>query len=195
MPTDLLLPQGTDLDPADLARRAEDLGYDGLWIGELWGESAVVRLAEIATVTDDVALGTAILNVFSRSPAVLAMTAATLDRLSEGRFRLGVGTSTRTAVENLHGMDWDDPNPVRRAHEAVEIVRALLDDGGQVDYAGEVFEVRDVPPLSADVPIYGAALGRANRRMVARLCDGWIPHNVPLSRSPNSISAFLYGYE
>jgi alkanesulfonate monooxygenase SsuD/methylene tetrahydromethanopterin reductase-like flavin-dependent oxidoreductase (luciferase family) len=179
MPTDLLLPGGTGFDTTELAGRAEDLGYDGLWLGELWGESAPVRLAEVAAHTDDVALGTAILNVFSRSPAVIAMTAATLDRVSGGRFRLGVGTSTQRAVENLHGMAWDDPNPVRRAHETIELVRALLGDEDAVDYDGQVFEMRGVPPLDADVPIYHAALGTANRRVVARLCDGWIPHNVP----------------
>lgn len=178
MPTDLLLPQ-TREGLTDIAARAEDLGYDGIWLGELWGTSAVVQLTDIAAHTDDVTLGTAILNVFSRSPAVLAMTAATLDRVSDGRFRLGVGTSTRKAVEDLHGAEWDDPNPVRRAHETVELTRAFLGDEGRVEYEGEVFDVRDFPSLDGDVPIYHAALGKANRRVVARLCDGWIPHNVP----------------
>jgi alkanesulfonate monooxygenase SsuD/methylene tetrahydromethanopterin reductase-like flavin-dependent oxidoreductase (luciferase family) len=172
MPTDLLFPQTTGHDPTGLAVRAEELGYDGVWLGELWGESSVVRLADIAARTDDVGLGTAILNVFSRSPAVLAMTAATLDRVSGGRFRLGVGTSTRKAVEDLHGMDSEDPNPVRRAHETIELARAYLEPGGRVDYDGEVFDVQDFPPLGVDVPVYRAALGRANRRVVARLCDG-----------------------
>ena len=179
MPTDLLLPQTTGHDTTDLAVRAEDLGYDGVWLGELWGESSVVRLADVAARTDDVELGTAILNVFSRTPAVLAMTAATLQRTSGGRFRLGVGTSTRKAVEDLHGMEWAAPNPVRRAHETVELLREYLGSGGRVDYEGEVFDVQDFPALGVDVPVYGAALGRANRRVVARLCDGWLPHNVP----------------
>ncbi|MFC4447753.1 LLM class flavin-dependent oxidoreductase [Halorussus aquaticus] len=179
MPTDLLLPQTADRDTTELGVRAEELGYDGLWLGELWGTSAVVRLTDIAARTDEVALGTAIVNVFSRTPAVLAMTAATLDRVSDGRFRLGVGTSTEKAVEDLHGADWDDPNPVRRAHETIELTRAFLGDEGRVDYEGEIFEVRDFPSLDADVPVYHAALGEANRRVVARLCDGWIPHNVP----------------
>ncbi|WP_435175811.1 LLM class flavin-dependent oxidoreductase [Halorussus sp. AFM4] len=189
MPTDLLLPQTTDLDTTALGVRAEELGYDGLWLGELWGESAVVRLTDIAARTDEVDLGTAILNVFSRSPAVLAMTAATLDRVSDGRFRLGVGTSTRKAVEDLHGAEWDAPNPVRRAHETIELATAFLGDGGRVDYGGEVFDVQDFPPLDADVPIYHAALGEANRRVVARLCDGWIPHNVPF---PDLDDAYAY---
>lgn len=190
MPTDLLLPQVTDHDTTDLAVRAEELGYDGVWLGELWGESSVVRLTDIAAHTDTVGIGTAILNVFSRSPAVLAMTAATLDEVSDGRFRLGVGTSTRKAVEDLHGATWDDPNPIRRAHETIALVKAFLGDreavergaidaDGRVDYDGEVFAVQDFPALDVDVPVYHAALGRANRRVVARLCDGWIPHNVP----------------
>ncbi|MFB6125247.1 MAG: LLM class flavin-dependent oxidoreductase [Halanaeroarchaeum sp.] len=184
MPTDLLLPQSTDLDYTDLAVDAETQGYDGVWLGELWETSAVVQLADIAAHTDSLAIGTAILNVFSRTPAVLAMTAATLDDVSDGRFRLGVGTSTEKAVEDLHGMDWDAPNPVRRAHETIELTRAFLADGGRVDYEGDVFSVQDFPALGHDVPIYHAALGSANRRVVARLADGWIPHNVPFPDLP-----------
>jgi alkanesulfonate monooxygenase SsuD/methylene tetrahydromethanopterin reductase-like flavin-dependent oxidoreductase (luciferase family) len=179
VPTDLLLPQSTDESTTDLAVRAEALGYDGLWLTELWGTSGVVQLTDIAARTDDVALGTAVLNVFSRTPAVLAMTAATLDRVSDGRFRLGVGTSTEKAVEDLHGMDWDDPNPVRRAHEAIELTNAFLGEESRVDYEGEIFDVQDFPGLDASVPVYHAALGKANRRVVARLCDGWIPHMIP----------------
>ncbi|MDS0477006.1 LLM class flavin-dependent oxidoreductase [Natrinema sp. 1APR25-10V2] len=178
MPTDLLLPQSRGSN-TELAVRAEELGYDGLWLGELWGSSSVVELTDIANHTDTVDIGTAIVNVFSRTPAVLAMTAASLARVSDGRFRLGVGTSTRKAVEDLHGMAWNDPNPVRRAHETIELTKAFLEGDGRVEYEGEIFDVRDFPSLNVDVPIYHAALGKANRRVVARLCDGWIPHNVP----------------
>ncbi|WP_027119250.1 LLM class flavin-dependent oxidoreductase [Natronorubrum tibetense] len=189
MPTDLLLPQRSTFDNTDLAVRAEKLGYDGLWLGELWGSSSVVELTDIANHTDDVALGTAIANVFSRTPAVLVMTAASLNRVSDGRFKLGVGTSTKKAVEDLHGMAWDDPNPVRRAHETIELTAAYLGDGDRVDYEGQIFDVQDFPPLNADVPIYHAALGDANKRVVARLCDGWIPHNVPF---PDLEDEFAY---
>jgi len=189
MPTDLLLPQVTALDTTELGVRAEELGYDGLWLGELWGASSVVGLTDIAAHTDDIDLGTAILNVFSRTPAVLAMTAATLADVSDGRFRLGVGTSTRKSIEDLHGMDWDAPNPVRRAHETIELTKAFLDADGRVEYDGEVFDVQDFPSLDVDVPIYHAALGEANRRVVARLCDGWIPHNVPF---PELDDAYAY---
>ncbi|MWG33581.1 LLM class flavin-dependent oxidoreductase [Halomarina oriensis] len=166
-------------DPTEFAVEAERLGYDSVWTNELWWESGVVRLTDIAARTDSIDLGTAILNVYSRSPAVLAMTAATLDRVSDGRFSLGVGTSTEKAVEDLHGMAWDDPNPVRRAHETVELTREFLTGSGRVEYDGESHHAADFPALGRDVPIYHAALGPANRRVVARLCDGWLPHNVP----------------
>lgn len=189
MPTDLLLPQRTEFDLSTLGVRAEDLGYDGIWLGELWGKSAIVQLTEIAVKTQSVELGTAIVNVFSRTPAVLAMTAATLHRVSDGRFRLGVGTSTKKTIEDLHGMEWNNPNPVRRAHETIELTRAYLAADSRVNYEGELFRVRDFPSLNVDVPIYHAALGAANQRVVARLCDGWIPHNIPF---PDLEEAFAY---
>ncbi|ARS90249.1 LLM class flavin-dependent oxidoreductase [Natrarchaeobaculum aegyptiacum] len=168
---------------AEMAVRAEDRGYDSLWVGELWGENSVVQLAEIATMTDEVLLGSAILNVYSRSPAVLAMTAASMARVSDGRFTLGLGTSTAKAVEDLHGMAFD--RPVRSAHETIEIVRSLTGQtttpGESVAYEGQVLEAADFPALDAPVSIYHAGLGPANRRVVGRLCDGWIPHNIPFS--------------
>ena len=182
-----ILLTGFDTDRASLARRAETLGYNSLWLGELWGADASIQLAEIATVTETVRIGTAILNVYSRSPATLAMTAATLSDLSEGRFSLGVGTSTAKAIEDLHGMPFD--RPVRRSHETIELIQAFLGSPGRVDYDGELFEVADFPALDHDVPVYHAALGKANRRVVARLCDGWIPHNIPF---PDLSEAFSY---
>jgi len=184
----LLLPD-TGGEPVEMGLRAEELGYEAAWMGELWGTSSVVALTELAVRTDRIGLGTAIVNVFSRTPAVLAMTAATLDRTAEGRFKLGVGTSTEKAVEDLHGMDWSDPNPVRGAHETIELTKRFLGDGGRVEYDGHVFEVADFPSLDADVPVYHAALGKANRRVVARLADGWMPHNVPF---PDLAESFEY---
>ncbi len=171
-------------DPTEFAVRAEELGYGAAWVPELWYDSGVVRLADIAARTEAIELGSAILNVFSRTPAVLAMTAATLDRISGGRFTLGVGTSTPKAIEDLHGMEFQ--NPVRRAHECIELTKQFLSTGGRVEYDGRVFEVADFPSLGQDVPVYHAALGPANRRVVARLCDGWIPHNVPWSELPDA---------
>lgn len=171
-------------DPVDVAVRAEELGYDSAWATELWGASGVVTLTEIATKTEEIGLGSAILNVFSRSPAVLAMTAASLQEVSDGRFVLGVGTSTPKAVEDLHGMPFE--RPVRRAHETIELTKRYLSDEGKVEYDGEVFHAADFPSIGADVPVYHAALGKANRRVVARVCDGWIPHNIPFPDLPDA---------
>jgi|AntDeeMinimDraft_4_1070355.scaffolds.fasta_scaffold00085_61 alkanesulfonate monooxygenase SsuD/methylene tetrahydromethanopterin reductase-like flavin-dependent oxidoreductase (luciferase family) len=175
----LVVPRTGTHDPTELAIEVEELGYDSIWMGELWGTSSVIKLSEIAARTNEVKIGTAIVNVFSRTPAVLAMTAATLDQVSDGRASFGVGTSTRVAIENVHGMSFE--RPVRRAHETIEIVQRILTDDEPVNYDGELLSVNGVPPVNRDVPVYHAALGKANRRVVGRLCDGWMPHNIPFS--------------
>ncbi|ELY91609.1 LLM class flavin-dependent oxidoreductase [Natrinema altunense] len=170
-----------DVDLADVAVRAESQGYDAVWVGELWGASGVVQATEMACRTEAIEIGTAILNVYSRSPAVLAMTAASLEDASDGRFTLGLGTSTAAAVEDLHGMAFD--RPVRRAHETIELLREFTAGTGEpVDYDGELLAAAAFPSIESAVPIYHAGLGPANRRVVGRLCDGWIPHNIPFSR-------------
>lgn len=173
----LLLSGLGDRDPVDVATHAESVGYGSVWLPELWGESSPVTAAAIVEHTDELEVGTAIVNVFSRSPAVLAMTAVSLAARSEDRFVLGVGTSTEKAVEDLHGVAFD--RPVRHAHETVELIRKFSRGSDRVDYDGEIFSVADFPALDHPVPVYGAALGGANRRMVGRLCDGWLPHNIP----------------
>lgn len=181
MELDLIVSELGGEEPADLARNAEAMGYGGLWLTELWGENTAVQLTEMAAVTDEIDLGTAIVNVYSRSPALLAMTANSLERASGGRFVLGTGVSTKKVIEDLHGDSFD--RPVRRAHETIELIRQFTaGDGERVRYEGELLEVADFPALEADVPIYHAGLGPANRRVVGRLCDGWIPHNIPFSR-------------
>lgn len=181
-----VIPRTGTRDPTELAIEAEGLGYDSVWMGELWGTSSVIKLSEIAARTDEVKIGTAIVNVFSRTPAVLAMTAATLDQVSGGRASFGVGTSTLAAVENVHGMSFE--RPVRRAHETIEIVQRILTDDEPVSYDGELLSVNGVPPVNRDVPVYHAALGKANRRVVGRLCDGWMPHNIPFSELDNAFA-------
>jgi len=175
----LLLPPADVMDPVGIGGTAESLGYESVWMPELWGSDAFVQLGILATETDEITLGTAITNVFSRSPAVIAMAAATVNRFSEGRMTLGTGVSTPKAIEDLHGMDYDQP--IRRAHETIAIAKAYLSDDEPVSYDGKVFDVADFDTLGADVPIYHAAMGPANRRVVARLADGWIPHMIPFS--------------
>ncbi len=179
MPTSVLAPEDWT-DTAALAEQAESLGYHGIWLTELWGRDAFVSLSRAATVTDDLELGTAIVNVYGRSPATLAQAAATLVDTAGDRVRLGLGTSTRKAIEDLHGMDFE--NPPRRLHETVELTREFLTAEGRVDYEGGLFDVADFPSLGADVPIYAAALGPSNRRATGRTADGWLPHNIPFEQ-------------
>jgi alkanesulfonate monooxygenase SsuD/methylene tetrahydromethanopterin reductase-like flavin-dependent oxidoreductase (luciferase family) len=176
----LLLPPADVMDPVGVATTAESLGYGSVWMPELWGSDAFVQLGIVGRETDQVRLGTAIANVFSRSPAVLAMAAATVDRYADGRMVLGTGVSTPKAVEDLHGMDYD--RPVRRAHETIAVLKRYLGAGDEpVAYDGELLGVADFDPLDADVPVFHAATGPANRRVVGRMADGWIPHMLPFS--------------
>lgn len=162
-------------DPLEFADFAASLGYDRFYIGELWGSDAFVELARAGAV--DVDLGTAIANVFSRTPATLAQAAATLQNQAEGDVVLGLGTSTSTAIESLHGMDFD--RPIRRLHETAELSRRILRAEGPVEYDGQVVGAEGAPGFGLDVPVYTAALGEAARRATGRVADGWIPHNIP----------------
>jgi alkanesulfonate monooxygenase SsuD/methylene tetrahydromethanopterin reductase-like flavin-dependent oxidoreductase (luciferase family) len=167
------------LDDVETARDLDAAGYETLWVGELWNGDAFVRLTRMADAVESAALGTAIVNVFSRSPAALAGAAATLAETAPGGVRLGIGTSTPKAIEDLHGMAFD--RPVRRVHETGEIVRAFTSGDGRVNYDGELFDLADFPAMDADVAVDVAALGSANRRATGRVADGWLPHNIPFS--------------
>ena len=167
------------------AVRCEDLGYDACWTGELWGRDAFVTLTAVADAVSRIDLGTAIVNVFSRSAATLAAAAATLADVAPAGVRLGIGPSTKKAIEDLHGRDYD--RPVRRLHETAELIAAFTAGEGRVDYDGETVSIADFPALAADVPVYTAALGPAARRATGRVADGWLPHNIPF---PELSSAF-----
>jgi len=179
MPRGLVVSQFVE-DIATFARRAESLGYGSLWTTELWGEASFVTLTQAALRTKEIALGTAIVNCYSRSPATLAQSAATLDAAANGRHRLGIGPSTPQAIENLHGLTFD--NPARRLHETVELTKQYLHGDGRIDYDGEIFDVYGFQALDVDVPVYTAALGPATRRATGRTADGWLPHNIPFEK-------------
>lgn len=206
-PVNLLLPDTKERSQVEWASLVEELGYDGAWLVELWGKSALVEAAAVVERTNHVGIGIAIANVYSRSPAVLAMGAASIQRLSQGRFTLGTGVSTPTVIENLHGMEFD--RPVRRAHESIELIKEFASGDRRVDYDGQIFSVEGFPSLDVSIPVYHAALGPANRRMVGRVADGWLPHLIPHSeledcyeeiemsardadRDPDSISVVPY---
>ena len=170
-----------------LAEEAERVGFDTVWTSEAWGADAVTPLAWIAARTERIGLGTAIMQMPARSPAATAMTVATLDHLSGGRVRLGLGTSGPQVVEGWHGQRWG--RPLGRTREYVEIVRVALrrdtvehhGEHYEIPYAGEDASGLGKPlkmilrPLRKDVPIYLAAIGPRNVSLAAEIADGWLP--------------------
>jgi alkanesulfonate monooxygenase SsuD/methylene tetrahydromethanopterin reductase-like flavin-dependent oxidoreductase (luciferase family) len=180
----IVLPQRGPTDTRALAVRCEDLGYDACWTGELWGRDAFVTLTAVADAVSRIDLGTAIVNVFSRSAATLAAAAATLAEAAPAGVRLGIGPSTPKAIEDLHGRTYD--RPVRRLHETAELIAAFTAGDGRVAYDGQTVSVADFPALDADVPVYTAALGPATRRATGRVADGWLPHNIPFPELPDA---------
>ena len=156
------------------AKRADALGYERVWLPESWGRDAITTLALIASETERVGIGTSIVNVYSRSPAVLGQTAVTLQEASNGRFRLGIGPSGPIVIEGWHGIDFD--RPLRRTREAVEMIK-LVTSGEELTYDGDVFSVsgfrlRCDPPDSPP-PVDVASMGPKAVEMTGRFADGW----------------------
>jgi 5,10-methylenetetrahydromethanopterin reductase len=159
----------------DYAREAERLGYEGFWLTEESGKEAFSVLALLARSTINITLGTGIVNFYSRTPTLLAMGASTIQRLSGGRFVLGIGTGGIGFMERGHGIRIE--RPLARARETVEIVRGLLSQK-RFNYEGEWFKVRDFHlregPLEKRVPILLSALGPKMVRLSAEVADGFI---------------------
>ncbi len=165
-----------------LAQAAETLGFDAVWAAEAYGSDAVTVLAAVAARTERIGIGSAVLQIPGRTPAMTAMTAATLDALSGGRFRLGLGVSGPQVSEGWHGVRFDDP--VGRTREYIQIVRQAL-QRRRVTAGGEHFTlplpdgpgkslVLSLQPVRSDVPIYLAALGPRNLQLTGQLADGWL---------------------
>jgi alkanesulfonate monooxygenase SsuD/methylene tetrahydromethanopterin reductase-like flavin-dependent oxidoreductase (luciferase family) len=156
-----------------LAVAAEELGYARFGAAEGWTHDAVVLLTRIAVVTSRIGLATAVLPVWSRTPAAIAMAAASLQRVSDGRFALGLGASSPPLVEGLHGLTWEQP--VSRMRQTLAAVRALL-DGARLPLDRE-----DVRPLRLGaapeqrIPIVLAALAPSSVRLAGELADEWLP--------------------
>ncbi|CAN5267579.1 LLM class F420-dependent oxidoreductase [soil metagenome] len=179
-------PPGTSpLEPIALAQEAERLGYDSAWAAEAWGTDCVSVLAWLGATTSRIKLGSAIMQITGRTPANTAMTAATLDLLSGGRFLLGLGTSGPHVVEGWHGQPWG--KPLGKTREYVEIVRAAL-RRELLEHHGEHY---DIPfgdgtglgkplklmarPLRSEIPIYIAAMSPKAVEQACEIADGWLP--------------------
>ena len=146
------------------AKDAERLGVESLWAPEAWAFDALTPLAYVAAQTETIRLGTAIAQLGARTPAMLAMSALSMQVLSHDRFVLGIGTSGPQVIEGWHGVSFD--KPIQRTRETIETIRAIT--------AGEkVGKIRS-PLAPRHVPIYVASLGPANLRLTGELADGWI---------------------
>ena len=178
-----------------LARVAEELGYDSIWVPEAWAYEQFQLLTEIALATTRLRLATGIANVFSRSPGLLAMSIATLDEISGGRAILGLGTSGRIVVENFHGVPYR--KPLTRLRETIGMVRALLRGERLVPEMSTLFDARhfklEMQPLRTDVPIYVASLQANAIRAVGQLADGWVPTFWPYRHLKDGIALLAEG--
>jgi alkanesulfonate monooxygenase SsuD/methylene tetrahydromethanopterin reductase-like flavin-dependent oxidoreductase (luciferase family) len=176
----------------EFAQLAESRGIETVWVGESWGQSAIPLLTQILDHTSSIEACTGILNVYSRTPALVAMEAAALADVSDGRFRLGLGTSGQTVVEELHGVPFE--RPLRRTREYIELIQELL-TGEDVQFDGELFQLSGfgLDTEAVDVPIYVAAMGDRNRQLVGEFADGWIPLLVPHTALDDAMDAVVRG--
>ena len=172
----------------DLFKKLDDIGVSCVWTAEAYGFDAVTPLAYFSALTTNMKIGSGIMQIPARTPAMTAMTAVTLDQLSQGRFRLGLGVSGPQVVEGWHGVLYG--KPLAKTREYVELVRNIIKRDGKVEHHGEYY---DLPlsgdgttglgkplklieqPLREEIPIYLAAVGLKNVELTAEIADGWLP--------------------
>jgi F420-dependent oxidoreductase-like protein len=165
-------------------RIADELGYDSIWLGESWGYELFTSMADLVRVTKRIKIGAGIANIYSRTPALIASTIATLDQRSDGRMILGLGPSGANVIEHWHGVPFQ--KPVQRTREYVEIIRMIL-RGEKLVYHGEMFnlergfKLRFTPPRK-DIPIYIAAMGPKNVVQSGEISDGVLPVYWPANK-------------
>jgi probable F420-dependent oxidoreductase len=177
----------------ELGRRAEEeWGYPAIWLAETNGPDSMSLAGALAVATSRVTIGTAIVPVYNRTPAVLAMSAGTLAQLSGDRFVLGLGTSSHAIVEGWNGVRFE--RPLAHVREAVELVRQALAD--RTDYRGEVFRSKGLrlgARTAKPVPIYVAALRERMLRLAGAVGDGLIVNLFPLTALPRILAAWRAG--
>lgn len=164
---------------AKMADQQENV--DSLWVPESWGRESFATLGAISQVTRKVSLGTSIINIYSRTPAIVAMAATTLDMLSDNRTIIGLGASTAAIVENWHGLKFN--RPASRMKEYIECLR-LMTRGEKVKYNGEFFQINNFKilhqPQRANIPIFMAAVNKKMVSMASKLADGILLYLRPL---------------
>ncbi|MEV8441957.1 LLM class F420-dependent oxidoreductase [Actinosynnema sp. NPDC051121] len=194
---------GNDAANLELAKEADRLGYSVVWAAEAYGSDAPTVLAWVAAQTERVDVGSAILQIPARTPAATAMTAATLDSLSGGRFRLGLGVSGPQVSEGWHGVRFD--KPLGRTREYVDIVRAAL-RRDRLRYEGEHYTLPlpdgpgkaltlTVHPVREHIPVYLAAIGPRNVELAGEIADGWLALFLSPEHSGDALASLKAGRE
>jgi F420-dependent oxidoreductase-like protein len=187
-----------------IAQEADRLGFHSGWTAEAYGTDAVTPLTWLMANTERMSWGTAIMQMPARSPAMTAMTAATLDLMSGGRFLLGIGASGPQVAEGWHGQAYG--KPLGKTREYIEIVRAILAREAPLEHHGPHYDIPYagadatglgkplkliVHPKRADLPIYVAAIGPKNVELTAEIADGWLPIFFSPSRLRETYGAAL----
>jgi F420-dependent oxidoreductase-like protein len=179
-------------DQLKTVQAAEELGYDSVWTAEAYGSDAATPLAWFASQTERVKLGAAIFQIPGRTPGNAAMTASTLDCLSDGRFILGLGSSGPQVAEGWHGQPF--AHQIQRTREYIEILRKML-GRERVEYDGEIYKLPlpdglgkplkiMLPPVQERIPIYLAAIGPNNTALAGEVADGWLPYLYAPEHAP-----------
>ncbi|HWL64730.1 MAG TPA: LLM class F420-dependent oxidoreductase [Actinomycetota bacterium] len=174
------------VDQVALAQAADKLGFHSVWTAEAYGSDVLTPLAWVAAKTENINVGTAIMQMPARQPTAAAMAAATLDQLTGGRMLIGIGASGPQVSEGWYGVPYG--KPLKRTREYVHIIREVLKREGPFEFHGEYY---DIPvkggtglgkplklitkPLRSDIPIYLAAIGPKNVALAAEIAEGWLP--------------------
>jgi F420-dependent oxidoreductase-like protein len=189
---------GSPTEREDLVKRvriADDLGVESAWVAEAWGRDAFSILTQFALTTKKIQLGTAIVNVFSRTPAVLAMTFGTLDELSGGRAIIGLGSSGKNVIEHWHGVPFE--KPAARLREYVQIINTIMRQE-KLNYSGDVFKLErgftmQFPTLRNHIPTYIASITPKSMVQTGEIADGWIPIYWPKDKIGEGVATIMEG--
>ncbi len=176
---------------------AEEVGVEAVFTAETWGRDQFSLLTQVALQTSKIKLGTGIAPVFGRSPAVLAMTYATLDEISGGRVIIGLGTSGSRVIEHWHGEPFE--KPLQRIKEYCEIINLIM-AGEKVFYDGEIFKLQRgfkllFNPVRNHIPIFIASIAPKSMEIVGQVADGWMPIYWPKSRFKDGLATVGKGME
>lgn len=181
-------------DAIEQAKVADDSGVDHLMVAEAWGRDAVTTMAILGYETNRIRIGTAIINIFSRTPGLVAQQFSSLDALTNGRMIIGIGTSGPQVIEDFHGMPFD--KPMTRIKEYVEIINMLL-AGEPLHYHGRIFNLdrgftlRHLDELPRKhIPIFIGSFAEKSVRQTAAIADGWLPGHTTRSKWRDEVSTF-----